>query len=254
MSDELYRKIIDECSHHGIDKISLYLFNEPLLDKKIIERLRYAKTKNPKSQIRLSTNASLLTEKMSSELVDVVDYIYLSIQGGITDKEKYEKIMGLNYDKMYKNIMGFIALVKTDKYNLRISNMAVNNVISFENEQDHAKEKEFWGNAGIKTLNFGGFSTWANQINPNSANYSKNIRGCSLKHRPLTHIHVVENGDVILCCRDWNRGYILGNLQHSTISDIWNSSEYWDIIKKIYHGKEASNNFICYRCEDAIRL
>lgn len=254
MSDELYQKIIDECSYYGIGKISLYLFNEPLLDKKIIERLKYAKTKNPKSQIRLSTNASLLTEKISREIVDTVDYIYLSIQGGITDKAKYEKIMGLNYDRTYKNIIDFIELVETNNHNLKIFNTAINNVIPFENERDILTEKEFWRSIGLKTLNFGGFSTWANKINSNINNYSKNIRGCSLKHRPLTHVHVVENGDVVLCCRDWDREYILGNLEHSTIFDIWNSSKYWDIIKKVYYGKKASDNFICYRCEDAVRI
>ena len=254
MTDELYAKIIDECSHHGIEKISLYLFNEPLLDRKIIERLKYAKAKNPGSRIRISTNAGLLTEKTSLEMADSVDFVYLSVQGGITDRDKYEEVMGLNYDKTHKNMMGFIETAKTGRHNLKISNIAINNAIPFDTEEKLEAERAFWMNKGINTLNFGGFSSWAGKLDTGRDNYSRNIRGCSLKHRPLTHVHVVENGDVILCCRDWDRECILGNLNESTIFDIWNSARYRDIVEKVYLGKKAPDNFLCYRCEDAIRL
>lgn len=254
MPDDLYHKIIDECSLHGVKKISLYLFNEPLLDKRIVERLKYVKAKNPASQIRVSTNASLLNEKISPEIADVVDFLYISIQGGITNKDRYEKTMGLDYDRVYKNVLNFIEIIKTGNYNLKLNNTAINNVISFENERDLEAEKKFWENKGLKTLNLGGYSTWANKVNASTNNFSKNIRGCSLKHRPLSHIHILENGDVVLCCRDWNKEIILGNLRHASIFDIWNSQEYRDIIEKVYCGKKAENNFICYRCEDAIRI
>ncbi len=254
MPDDLFKKIIDECSTHGIEKISMYLFNEPLLDRNIIERLKYAKLKNPGAQIRLSTNASLLTEKTAPAVADFTDFIYLSVQGGITSREKYEKAMGLNYDKTHKNILNFINMVRSGNHNLKISNVAINNAISFDSDSELAEEKEFWISLGISTLNFGVFSTWANQIESDSENYSSKIRGCSLKHRPLTHVHVVENGDVILCCRDWEREIVIGNLARSSISEIWNSAIYKELIKKIYFGKSAPADFICYRCEDAIRI
>ena len=232
----------------------MYLFNEPLLDRNIIERLKYAKSKNPGSQIRISTNASLLTQKTAPAVADCTDYVYLSVQGGITNRAKYEKAMGLNYDKTHKNIINFINVVRSGDHNLKISGIAINNAISFESDKDLAAEKEFWEKQGLMTLNFGVFSTWANQIESDSENYSNKIRGCSLKHRPLTHIHVVENGDVILCCRDWEREIVLGNLSRSSIYEIWNSHKYSNLIGEIYSGEKAQDDFICYRCEDAIRI
>lgn len=253
MSDELFKKIIDECSDHEIEKISLYLFNEPFLDKKILERLRYAKSMNPKSQMRISTNASLLTAELSSALVEVVDRLYLSIQGGITNKDYYEKTMGLSYDRMYRNVINLIDITKSSRHNLKISDISVNNVTPFKSKNDLELENSFWIDKGIKT-NTGVPVSFAGKVRKDSKNYSRNIRGCSLKHRPLSHMHVVENGDVILCCMDWDREYIFGNLRNSTIAEIWNGLNYKDIINKIYCGKKAEDRFICYKCESAIRI
>lgn len=254
MSDELYQKIIDECAEHRIGKISLYLFNEPLMDKKIIDRLNYAKLKNPNARIQLSTNAGLLINERASQIANAVDYLYISVQGGITDKKKYEETMSLRHDITYKNIMRLVGVVGSGNFKLKLNNIAINNVIPFDNLTAMEKEKKFWSQLGIVRLNLGGFSTWANKINRRDDNYCKTIRGCSLKHRPLSHIHVVENGDVVLCCRDWERKYILGNIEQSSLFDIWNNMQYRDLVEKIYLGKNAHDNFICYRCEDAIRM
>lgn len=254
MPDSLFHKIIDECSGHGMEKVSLYLFNEPLLDAKIIERLKYSKAKLPGSKLQISTNVSLLTKNRAGELANIVDYIYLSIQGGISNRQRYEETMHLDYDTMLRNVTDFIELIKNNNYKLKLNNVAINNVIAFESESELEKEKDFWKKNGITTLNFGGFSTWGNIVQSDPGNYSDRIRGCSLKHRPLSHIHVVENGDVILCCRDWERKYILGNVEKNTIAEIWNSPQYKEIISVIYQGGNASADFICYHCEDAIRV
>ena len=48
MDMELYRKIIDECANHrNIERILLYMSNEPLMDPHLVERLNYAKERVP---------------------------------------------------------------------------------------------------------------------------------------------------------------------------------------------------------------
>lgn len=74
---------------------------------------------------------------------DVVDSLYLSIQEGILVKNQYEKIMGLNYDKIRKNMMDFIDIVKTNHFILKIFNVAINNAILYENERGLKAEQEF---------------------------------------------------------------------------------------------------------------
>ena len=42
---------------------------------------------------------------------------------------------------------------------------------------------------------------------------------------------ITRNGDVILCCQDYFRRYVMGNIMEKNILDIWNS--YKDIREKL---------------------
>src|SRR6058998_2072118 len=42
---DLFRKIVDECAQHRLRRFSPYLTNEPLADKRLLERLQYAQEK-----------------------------------------------------------------------------------------------------------------------------------------------------------------------------------------------------------------
>ncbi|MBQ6886184.1 MAG: SPASM domain-containing protein [Lachnospiraceae bacterium] len=73
MTDELFKKIIDELSeieYAGI--LSLYSNNEPFLDERIIEFHKYAREKVPKAEIVIFTNGSLLTV---DKLIEILPYL-----------------------------------------------------------------------------------------------------------------------------------------------------------------------------------
>ncbi|MBQ8039860.1 MAG: SPASM domain-containing protein [Lachnospiraceae bacterium] len=62
MSDELFRKIIDELAELDYSfRLGLYSNNEPFLDEKIIERTKYAREKLPNAFLEIYTNGTLLT-------------------------------------------------------------------------------------------------------------------------------------------------------------------------------------------------
>ena len=48
MDDSLYEKIINECSEYNCGTVHLHKFGEPLLDKNLAKRVRYAKQKGIK--------------------------------------------------------------------------------------------------------------------------------------------------------------------------------------------------------------
>jgi radical SAM protein with 4Fe4S-binding SPASM domain len=55
------------------------------------------------------------------------------------------------------------------------------------------------------------------------------------------------NGDVVLCCDDWNHREVLGNLKEKSIEDIW----FGDRLKQIreMHLKEEFDKVpICHAC------
>ncbi len=70
MDDRVFRKVIDELAEmkfHGI--LSPHLFNEPLLDQRIEEFVKYIRQKLPNVKIKIFTNGDLLTRKKFDSLV-----------------------------------------------------------------------------------------------------------------------------------------------------------------------------------------
>jgi radical SAM protein with 4Fe4S-binding SPASM domain len=58
---------------------------------------------------------------------------------------------------------------------------------------------------------------------------------------------VLFNGDMILCCHDWRRTVVLGNLNESSIEDIWNSENFISLIRQ-YNAGDLSNLDVCRKC------
>jgi len=111
---ETYKKIIDEASHYNVERILLYLMNEPLMDKDIVNKINYAKEKNPKSIVHIVSNGSLLNKKLSMDLINSkLDYIEFSLLGNT--QQTYDKVMHLDFNKTKNNILKFIKFASKKK-------------------------------------------------------------------------------------------------------------------------------------------
>jgi radical SAM protein with 4Fe4S-binding SPASM domain len=56
------------------------------------------------------------------------------------------------------------------------------------------------------------------------------VTGC---HLPFCQMNVLFNGDVIICCHDWNRATVVGNAKTSSLREIWNSKKMNEIRRLI---------------------
>lgn len=250
MSDSLFKKIINEIAevnNYGI-KIIPYFNNEPFLDKKIIERIKYINKKCPNCEIELSTNLSLLGKNYQNKLAACkLKDLKLSVFG--FSKITHENIMtGLNWDEVKTNLddlcnnkklrenIGQISLVMIDYPGLKSKDI----LLAKKYCKDNFIKFEFWGfldRAGnVKKFN--------NNID------KKNIYGCE-QHRPIERFHVLFDGRVVLCCMDWKLQYELGDVNKHSINQIWNSQKFKVIRKSIYGG---GNNapVLCKKCKLSI--
>ncbi len=76
------------------------------------------------------------------------------------------------------------------------------------------------------------------------ANKPKLRRNCDLF---LKQAYVLYNGDVIICCHDWRRTVVLGNLNEQGLAEIWNSRRFVDVIRQ-YQAGDFTNCAICRTC------
>jgi radical SAM protein with 4Fe4S-binding SPASM domain len=62
--------------------------------------------------------------------------------------------------------------------------------------------------------------------------------------------NILSNGDVILCCENYSKKIILGNVEKSSIKEIWDSKKYQNIRNLIYK-KKFEKIPPCVGCEKA---
>lgn len=92
MDFSLYKKIIDEASRLGVEKIIFSGWGEPLTHPEIINFLKYAKQK--KLYILLNTNGSLLKEYLRDLSNSIVDEITISVDSLEKSKFRYTRRCG----------------------------------------------------------------------------------------------------------------------------------------------------------------
>lgn len=81
MKWDLFTRIIDEAAKRKVYSVKLSWRGEPLLNKRIVDMVKYAKDKGIK-EVAFLTNAELLTHEMSEKLVDAgLDWLSISADG-----------------------------------------------------------------------------------------------------------------------------------------------------------------------------
>ena len=105
MTMELYTRIIKEAAELGCDRIAYSVYNEPLLDPHLFERIKLAKEHGMRTN--MASNATLLNKENAVKILDSgLDYVNFSVDS--FDKETYDKIrVGGKHEKTVENIVNF---------------------------------------------------------------------------------------------------------------------------------------------------
>ena len=122
MSDKIFEKSINELATHEFNgSLHFYGQGEPLLDKKIFERIKYARKKLPNAIFDVISNFVLLDAEKRKKLIEApIDTLTNSCYG--LKSETYKKICGRNnFERALKNLIEFsIAWSKTQPYKFSI--------------------------------------------------------------------------------------------------------------------------------------
>lgn len=249
MSDALFHKIIDEVIEYPtLWKIDPYLLNDPLVDKKIPEKIAYIAFKRGRRKfpkVRITTNAGLLTEEMGYRLLhsEGLDEINISFHSIIP--EVYERMMSpLKFDRVMGNILRFKE--QWDKFRGKKPSLTIWTVKTRPVLENLKNEKAFWDKVGI------GFK--ARKLD-NRAN--KSVEELELGDRefvrvpfcviPFWRTWIMWNGDMIMCCVDQERSNLLGNCGNRSIKEIWNDSKYQEL-RRSWRTKQLEG-LLCNECK-----
>jgi radical SAM protein with 4Fe4S-binding SPASM domain len=234
MSVELFKKIVDECAELGITHVRMHNYGEAFVDRKLVEKVRYAKEKGIQ-EVGMISNGSLITEPVAKGMIDAgLDAINISVDA--SGKEVFEATrIGLKYDRVIANIERLLRLrAESGKRRPKL-------ILSFVRQNNSVDEQAFiehWRTIADK-IHVTDLHNWAGTLNTESdVNYP-----C---YRPWLTFTVLWDGRVSLCCADFDGKTILGNLNTHTIAEIWNAEPYR---KARREHLESGGPEICRACD-----
>jgi MoaA/NifB/PqqE/SkfB family radical SAM enzyme len=234
MSVDLFKKIVDECAELGITHVRMHNYGEAFVDRKLVEKVRYAKEKGIR-EVGLISNGSLITEPVARGMIEAgLDAINISVDA--SGKEVFEATrIGLKYDKVIANIERLLRLRgESGKRRPKL-------ILSFVRQNNSADEQAFiehWRTIADK-IHVTDLHNWAGTLNTESdVNYP-----C---YRPWLTFTVLWDGRVSLCCADFDGRTILGNLNTHTIAEIWNAEPYRNARREHL---ESGGPDVCRACD-----
>ncbi|MBI1311338.1 radical SAM protein [bacterium] len=218
MEQSLFEKLIGECVEGGCQMIHMHNFGEPLLDKRLPERIRYAKDQGIR-KVKLFSNGALLYGKMAEGLLESgLDEIKISIDGA--DAEEFNTIrVGLNHAQVVENVRQFMRMRDERGHGPKI--------VAACTTTSNVKQTKQMLNGMVDGIDFARIHNWAGS--------RKLLGDFSMRKpcdRPFRTLTVLVNGDVALCCLDHSGRQVLGNCETERLADIWNNALYEEIRRK----------------------
>ena len=229
MNLDLYKSIIDELKDTPAEFVYLHQFGESLLHKKITDMIDYASENG--LQVGMSTNGTLLNEKISERILNSkLDFLTLSLDGAT--EESYDKIrpgVGIytkvaGWKNVEKNIFNFLDLRK--KLNSKVHIVA--QTISMkgnENAIDVLKNKFDKYDITFSNKPFNEWGGKVEEINNLSTNEKPIDPDRILCEKPWRLLTITWNGEVVPCTRYFDNQDTYGKFPEQSLREIWNSDK-----------------------------
>lgn len=251
MSDELFTKIADEIIGYRdwIKFVDLQRAGEPLLDKKIYDRVAYMKRGGVK-HVALTTNASGLTEVNARSLLEAgIDELMLSIDS--VKPDTYARLrVGLSFETVMRNIEGFFNLRAQLRPEciVRVRGVSFHDLDKPEDAEDLAAWEAFWAplRQPHDRIYMKRAHNWGNQkvIDGHSPEYAWVYHPCII---PWSTMHITAMGKVGLCPQDYDALTDLGDINHQTIAEAWTAAPLANIRAMHASGRRNEIKF-CQGC------
>jgi MoaA/NifB/PqqE/SkfB family radical SAM enzyme len=214
MDEALYRKVVDECVALGIRHLRLHNFGEPFVDRRLAEKVAYAKQQGI-PEVGVISNGSLIDEQVACAVVQAgLDAINISVDA--SGRELFERTrVGLKYDTVIANIECLLRIRG------ELGRTHPKLILSFVRQGDGDEERAFiehWRPVADK-IHITDIHNWAGTLSSTT-----DVRfPC---YRQWLTFTVLWDGRVSLCCADFDGRVTLGDLRTAGIREIWESEVY----------------------------
>lgn len=243
MGDAVFTALVEQMQGRGVERVSLFLMNEPLLDRKLAARTSQVKRAMPYSGTVIYTNGSLLDERCVRGLAEAgLDELNISVNG--FDRATYEKWMpGIDYDQVMTNLRRLADLQRRRQLGAMRARLAV---LDLPGARDGAAA--FTAETGLD-VSLRPTTNRAGSVDPQALGVHHELDDQPIAcQRPFVKAYVLYNGDMVLCNCDWRRTTILGNVMQRPLAELWHDARLTEIRKQ--HVRRAfAPDLLCTKCD-----
>lgn len=242
MADAVFERLLEEAAP-AAEHMMLVGLGEPLLDRKIFERLESCARLGIATL--LSTNGTLLDEKTAARLLESpLEHLTLSFDGATPATfEFYRK--GARFEQVRENFIRLCQMKHERRARVQI-------VVQLVRLQDNAREEadfvRFWSKVpGVDLVRIKEDETGL--LGGPAAAARQRTRRCHYLWRgPL---YVRYNGDVHPCCQSYLLGgQPLGRIGRESLAELWNSPRMAGM-RQLHAQGRGGEIEICARCRAA---
>lgn len=241
MSLEHFKKIADKIRPFApkIDMVYLHIWGEPMLNKDIIQMIRYV---SGFAKVNISTNGLMLTPKTAEQLVNSGVYSIIFSIDGMT-QEVYEKYrVGGDVEK------ALASLKMLRDFNAMCGGkvMIMPQFIVFRHNQHEIERfKEHCSSLGLEYIlkapyirsgsrfSNSDFPEYVREKYKNDGLRREAMRGCPDPRKCLT---ILIDGSVVACCYDFDGKTCFGNIFDQDVMEIWRSPAFMKFRYGLIHG------------------
>ncbi len=259
---EDYKKIVDEIEDYCIE-IHLYNWGEPTLNKKLIEMLQYAKSKNIWSRISSNLSMKFKDGYLESFIKSGLNLLHIDIDG--LDQNvyvKYRRKGDLNI--VIENLKKILDLKK--KFNLDEPKIEIAMLAMRHNEHQHEDFLKFGRDLKVDEVKMHKiqhnpnmdekwlpkntdmiYKTYEGGEASSTSGSDSELKQCNW---PWTGIVINPDGGVNPCCIIDDPKSDFSNVKEHSIATIWNSPQYISSRSEFGDQKEITKKTICNVCKN----
>ena len=235
MNLEMFKNIIDQ-AEGNIEFLSLASRGEPMINPQINKMLEY--TINKFLNLKINTNASLLTEKkIHAILAGGVKTLVVSADAA--DENLYKKLrVNGNLNIVLKNLELFNNIKEKNYSHSKIITRVSG--VKFDKDQNFEDMKKFWDGL-VDQVAFVEYNPWEN-------NYEKEKNEIKTPCSDLwRRMFVWWDGKTNPCDVDYKSKLSVGNFSNFTLNNLWNSDSYEEL-RKTHLNQKRFNLDPCSSC------
>lgn len=262
LKSDFYKKIIDEVQSH-VFYLNFYFQGEPYINPDFLKMVSYANAK--KIYTATSTNAHFLTKQKAEETVKSgLSRLTISIDG--TTQETYESYRkGGSLAKVLEGAKNIIEA--KNELKSKTPYLIFQFLVVKPNEHQLEDAKKLAADLGVDEIRFKTAQIYdyqhGNSLIPENekyARYKKQPDGTyRLKNKLLNECWrmwsscvITWDGKIVPCCFDKDAKHQLGDLQTSTLKQVWQNSDYIGFRTQLLTNRSAID--ICQNCTEGTKV